>query len=48
MEEEGKQEFIKFLIYSPSPNDETTDHLENLFETNSLMNEELYNQFHLR
>lgn len=31
-----KQEFIKFLTYSIASNDETIDHLENLFETNSL------------
>jgi four helix bundle protein len=31
-----KADFIKFLIYSLSSNDETIDHLETLFETESL------------
>jgi four helix bundle protein len=31
-----KQEFIKFLIYSLSSNDETIDHLDTLFITGSL------------
>ncbi len=37
-----KQEFIRFLIYAIASNDETTDHLEILFETESLTDEELY------
>jgi len=37
-----KQEFIKFLIYALSSNDETVDHLETLFETESLKDKELY------
>ena len=28
-----KQEFIKFIIYSLSSNDETLDHLETIYET---------------
>ena len=43
-----KQEYIKFLIYSLSSNDETTDHLETLFETKSLKDEALYNNLHQR
>ncbi len=39
-----KQDFIKFLIYALSSNDETTDHLETLFETKSLKDENLYNE----
>ncbi len=31
-----KADFIKFLIYALSSNDETIDHLETLFETGSL------------
>ena len=31
-----KQEFIKFLVYSLASNDETVDHLENLYGTSSL------------
>lgn len=34
-----KMEYIKFLTYSIASNDETIDHLENLFETKSLKNE---------
>lgn len=41
-----KQEFLKFLVYALGSNDETLDHLENLWETESLKNEELYKQLH--
>ena len=41
-----KQEFIRFLVYAISSNDETVDHLENLFETKSLSDESLYNKIH--
>ncbi|MBT8351026.1 MAG: four helix bundle protein [Deltaproteobacteria bacterium] len=37
-----KQEFIKFLVYAIASNDETTDHLETLFETESLKDQKLY------
>ena len=43
-----KADFIKFLIYSLSSNDETVDHLEILFETESLKDESLYNSLHLK
>ena len=43
-----KADFIKFLIYSLASNDETTDHLEMLFETGSLKDEELFNSLHLK
>ena len=43
-----KQEFIKFLIYALSSNDETIDHLETLFETESLKDKELYADLHNR
>ena len=43
-----KADFIKFLIYSLSSNDETIDHLETLFETESLKDEILYNALHQR
>lgn len=43
-----KADFIKFLIYSLSSNDETVDHLETLFETESLKDEPLYNSLHLK
>ncbi|MEJ7627188.1 MAG: four helix bundle protein [Ferruginibacter sp.] len=34
-----KADFIKFIIYALSSNDETIDHLENLLETRSLQDE---------
>ncbi|TVQ03241.1 MAG: four helix bundle protein [Balneolaceae bacterium] len=37
-----KQDFIRFLIYSQASTDETIDHLETLYETGSLNNEELF------
>ena len=37
-----KQEFIRFLVYAIASNDETTDHLETLFETESLTDQALY------
>lgn len=37
-----KQDFIRFLVYSHSSVDETRDHLEVLFETKSLKNEETF------
>lgn len=41
-----KAEFIKFLVYSLGSNDETIDHLENLFRTKSLQDEALYSYLH--
>ena len=38
-----KNEWIKFLVYAHASNDETIDHLETLFETGSLTDEQLYN-----
>ena len=43
-----KQEFIKFLTYAHASCDETIDHLETLFETDSLTDAELYQQLHER
>ena len=37
-----KNDYIKFLVYSHASNDETIDHLENLFETGSLTDDVLY------
>jgi len=39
-------EYIKHLIYALGSNDETIDHLETLFETGSLKNNELFNKIH--
>ncbi|NQT63470.1 MAG: four helix bundle protein [Candidatus Marinimicrobia bacterium] len=43
-----KKEFIRFLTYSLASCDETTDHLETLFETESLKDEALYKDLHER
>lgn len=37
-----KQDWLKFLVYALSSNDETMDHLENLWDTKSLINERLF------
>lgn len=37
-----KNEFIKFIIYAIASTDETIDHLETLFETDSLDDKELF------
>lgn len=41
-----KQDFLKYLIHSVASNDETIDHLENLYETESLKNKQLYSELH--
>jgi len=41
-----KQEFIRFLIYAIASNDETIDHLETLFDTESLTDKKLYETIH--
>jgi four helix bundle protein len=43
-----KQEFIKFLTYSQGSCDESIDHLETLFETESLTDQPLYDDLHQR
>jgi len=43
-----KQEFMRFLTYSLASCDETTDHLETLYETESLKDEALYHDLHKR
>ena len=37
-----KQDWIKFLVYALSSNDETMDHLENLKDTKSLTDEAVF------
>lgn len=37
-----KQDWIKFLVYALSSNDETMDHLENLWDTKSLIEESIF------
>ena len=43
-----KLEYIRFLTYAIASCDETTDHLETLFETGSLKDETLYQDLHKR
>src|SRR5579871_6311734 len=43
-----KQEFMRFLIYAQSSCDETTDHLEILFDTGSLADAILFNNLFKR
>ena len=43
-----QQEYIRFLTYAIASNDETIDHLETLYETNSLKDKELYENLHSR
>ena len=41
-----KNDYIRFLTYSIASNDETVDHLETLFETESLRNKEIFHSIH--
>ena len=41
-----KADYIKFIIYALSSNDETIDHLETLYETHSLSDQVLYESLH--
>ncbi|NUM64214.1 four helix bundle protein [candidate division KSB1 bacterium] len=43
-----KQDYVRLLICSLASNDETTDHLETLFETGSLADADLYQDLHNR
>jgi four helix bundle protein len=43
-----KQEYIRFLTYALASCDETTDHLETLFETESLTDVAFYEDLHRR
>ncbi len=43
-----KAEFVKHLVYSLGSNDETIDHLETLFKTKSLTDENFYNYLHAK
>ncbi len=43
-----KQDFLKFLTYAHASCDETIDHLETLFDTESLSDELLYCSLHER
>ncbi len=41
-------DYIRFLTYAIASNDETLDHLETLYETGSLKEEQLYLDLHKR
>ena len=43
-----QQDYIRFLTYAIASNDETIDHLENLFETGSIKDQQLYKNLHDR
>ena len=43
-----KAEYQKFLVYALASNDETKDHLENLYNTKSLQDNELYTRLHAK
>lgn len=43
-----KNDFIRFITYAIASNDETIDHLETLYETESLKDEECYHSLHLK
>ena len=43
-----KPEYIRFLIFAIASNDETIDHLETLYETGSLKDQELFQSLHDR
>ena len=43
-----KPEYIRFLIFAIASNDETIDHLETLYESSSLKDQELYQNLHDR
>ncbi|MFI5133744.1 MAG: four helix bundle protein [Chitinophagales bacterium] len=43
-----KADFVKFLIYALSSNDESTDHLETLYNTKSLVKDEVYTRIHAK
>jgi four helix bundle protein len=43
-----KADFVKFIIYALSSNDETIDHLETLHETGSLSDEAVFKELYQR
>ena len=43
-----KADYIKFLVYAQASNDETIDHLETLYETESLKNESLFKELYVQ
>jgi four helix bundle protein len=43
-----KADYIRFLIIAQASTDETTDHLETLFETRSLSDQQIFDDLHAR
>jgi four helix bundle protein len=43
-----KSDYVKYLTYALASNDETIDHLETLFETESLTDKILYESLHMK
>lgn len=43
-----KNDFIRFIIYALASTDETIDHLETLYKTGSLKNEEIFDDLYER
>jgi four helix bundle protein len=43
-----KSDYERYITISLASNDETIDHLKNLFETESLTDEKLYNYLHYK
>jgi four helix bundle protein len=41
-----KNDFIRYITFAMASNDETIDHLENLFDTKSLIDEDFYFSLH--
>ena len=41
-----KNEYIRYITFALASNDETLDHLENLYETGSLANKDFYDDIH--
>lgn len=41
-----KNEYIRFITFALASNDENLDHLENLFETGSLTDKDIYTNLH--
>lgn len=41
-----KNEYLRYITFALASNDETLDHLENLFETGSLVDQNFYSDIH--
>lgn len=43
-----KQEYVRYIVFALSSNDETIDHLETLYETQSLTDTDVYADLHAK